>query len=257
MTFSMQSVKSYVATGVVVGSLIATSTSVWAQEKADTLSNVAEIEKMLGMIVPGAKVDSIKPVDVKELYEVTFGADIAYVSKDGRYMMMGDLIDVSAKENLTENQRGVMRGQLVSKMDEAGLIVFGPENPKHTITVFTDIDCGYCRKMHAEMDQYEKAGIAIRYAAFPRAGIGSESYDKAVSAWCAKDRKEALTQSKAGVTLPKAAADCVHPVDEQYHLTRTLRFEGTPTLVLKDGTVIPGYVPADRLRAILDERFGG
>lgn len=225
-----------------------------ATNPQSTISNYAEVENTLRMFAPGAKIETIKPVDLPQLYEVSFGAEVAYVTKDGRYMFLGDLVDVAAKENLTENQRTVARKKLIANMDQASLISFGPDKPKHTVTVFTDIDCGYCRKMHSEMAEYEKEGIAIRYAAFPRAGIPSESYDKAVSAWCAKDRQAALTDAKAGIKLPKAADDCVNPVKEHYNITRQLRLEGTPTLVLQDGTIIPGYVPAARLRAMLEQQ---
>ncbi len=230
--------------------------SAGAADAKATLSNYAEVENTVRMLAPGAKIESIKPVDLTQLYEVSFGAEVAYVTKDGRYMFLGDLVDITAKENLTENQRAVARKKLVANMDPASLIVFGAKQPKHTLTVFTDIDCGYCRKMHSEMADYEKEGIQIRYAAFPRAGIPSESYDKAVAAWCAKDRQAALTDAKAGKKLTKAADDCVNPVKEHYNITRQLRLDGTPTLVLEDGTVIPGYVPAARLRAMLEQQGG-
>jgi len=118
--------------------------------------------------------------------------------------------------------------------------------------VFTDIDCGYCRKLHADMDKYNAQGIRVRYLFYPRAGLRSESYRKAVSVWCADDRKAAMTAAKTGRPLP--ARSCVNPVADQYNLGRQLGVRGTPALVLEDGEIIPGYVPPDKLRTMLDDR---
>jgi thiol:disulfide interchange protein DsbC len=135
------------------------------------------------------------------------------------------------------------------------MVIYAPEEARHTVTVFTDIDCGFCRRLHAEMDQYHAQGIAIRYLFYPRAGIGSDSYAKAVSVWCADDRKGAMDDAKAGKSVP--AKSCENPVEEHYELGQQMRLQGTPALVLADGEVVPGYVPADKLRRALDQRFGG
>ncbi len=219
-------------------------------EKVDEF---AHINKLIDTVVKGGKADSIKPTGIADLYEVILGADVFYVSKDGRYMLQGDLIDWQERVNQTEEARSGIRRDIVTQLDENELIIFAPENPQHTVTVFTDIDCGYCRKLHAEMDSYAQAGIAIRYAAFPRSGVNTPSYFKAVAAWCAKDPQAALTAAKAGQHIEKEIDDCQDPVAEQLKLARTLGLRGTPSLILEDGRLLPGYVPADRLLDVLNE----
>jgi len=118
--------------------------------------------------------------------------------------------------------------------------------------VFTDIDCGFCRRLHSEIGKYNAAGIRIRYLFMPRAGKGSDSYKKAVAVWCAKDRQQAMTDAKAGKDVP--AQTCENPVEEHIALADLMGLSGTPTLILPDGELLPGYVPADRLKAMLDEQ---
>jgi thiol:disulfide interchange protein DsbC len=117
--------------------------------------------------------------------------------------------------------------------------------------VFTDIDCGYCRKLHSQIDEYNKQGIAIHYMAFPRAGIGSHSYEKAVSVWCADDPRNALTQAKLGAEPDPL--QCDNTIAQQYQLGVDLGVSGTPSLLTSAGQMIPGYVPPEQLRARLDQ----
>jgi thiol:disulfide interchange protein DsbC len=121
------------------------------------------------------------------------------------------------------------------------------------VSIFTDIDCGFCRRLHAEMAQYNKQGIAVRYLFYPRAGIGSDSYKKAVSVWCADDRQAAMDSAKAGNEVPEKT--CENPVEAHYELGQQMRVQGTPAIVLEDGEMVPGYVPPDKLRRALDQRF--
>ena len=150
---------------------------------------------------------------------------------------------------------GVIHRLVAEAIDDLGedsMIVFAPKKVNHTVTVFTDIDCGYCRRLHTDMAGYNDKGIRIRYLFYPRAGIGSESYNKAVSVWCADDRKQAMTQAKAG--QPVAPKTCENPVDEHYALGQAMRLQGTPALILESGETVPGYVPPDKLRQALDQR---
>lgn len=221
-----------------------------ATTPADELAAVkAAIEKM----APGNKVDRIQATSIPSIYEVMMGAEVVYISKDGRYMLQGDLIDINAKKNLTEDQRAKGRIKLISAVKPSDMIIFAPKAPKHVVTVFTDIDCPYCRKMHEEIAAYNRLGIEIRYLAFPRAGVNTESYNKMVAVFCAPDRKAALTAAKANKPVP--AKTCANPVDAHMRLVSELGLTGTPTLILKDGSIIPGYVPAERLAAALDEKF--
>jgi len=215
--------------------------------------DIATITKVLAQLMPQGKPDSIKPTPFPGMYEALFGPQIIYISGDGRYMFEGDLYDLKNRMNLTETKRRVGRANTVRAMDEKDMIVFAPEaaKVKHTITAFTDIDCGYCRKMHKQMKQYNELGIVMRYLAYPRSGVNTPSYYKAVSVWCADDKKAAMTQSKSGVTLPKV--ECENPVKMHMDAAKTVGVTGTPTLVLENGRVIPGYVEPKRLIKMLDQ----
>jgi thiol:disulfide interchange protein DsbC len=170
---------------------------------------------------------------------------------DGRYLIQGSISDVEKREDLTEPRRNAIRLEALSRISEDEMVVFGPKDAPHTVTVFTDIDCGFCRRLHAEIDKYNANGIRIRYLFMPRTGKGSESYRKAVNVWCSKDRQQAMTDAKAGKDVP--ALDCKNPVDAHLELADLMAISGTPALILPDGELLPGYVPADRLKLILAE----
>lgn len=198
-----------------------------------------------------AEPSSIKETPIKGLYEVTVPPRVFYISANGQYVLAGDLIDLKNGINLTESVRDKARVASIENIGEVNMVVFAPEKVKHTITVFTDIDCGYCRKLHSEIASYNKLGIKVRYLAYPRAGIGSPSYKKAVSVWCADDRKKAMTDAKNGKTLPEK--NCENPVATQMALGRNLGVNGTPAIILANGQLYPGYAPADRLIKVLEE----
>ncbi len=214
-------------------------------------SKVKEINKALSKISPDLSADAITETPVSGIYEVEVGAEIMYISGDGNYMFQGDLIDLNQMSNLTETRREKSRGKLIANLKEEEMIIFAPEKTKYTVTVFTDIDCGYCRKMHREMDDYNKLGIAIRYLAYPRSGVGTESYLKSVSAWCADDRKAAMTAAKTGKKIENNKCDN-NPVQKHMEIGEMIGVRGTPSMVLEDGTFIPGYVPAERLHKVLE-----
>lgn len=212
----------------------------------------AEVEKNLQAVMPGITFDSLRALDNTGLYETVINGEILYFSADGRYAFQGDVIALETRENITENQRLKLRKEKLASLNETEMIVYEPEETKHTLTVFTDIDCGYCRKLHNQMDDYNKLGIRIRYMAFPRAGIDSDSYDKAENVWCAEDRKQAMTDAKNGKTVNSKS--CSTPVKAQYQVGRQLGVQGTPALFLESGEMLPGYVPPARLKQLLDEK---
>ncbi len=205
----------------------------------------AAVDQLLG----GMSADSVLPASVPGLYEVVVGPHVVYVSADGRHMMRGDIIDLASRDNLTEGRRRGARLAAIARIDEKDMIVFGPADAKHTVTVFTDIDCGYCRKLHSQMADYNAAGVRVRYLAFPRAGVPSGVYDRMVSVWCADDPRQAMTAAKSGGRVDEKSCD--NAVASEYQLGRVLGVSGTPTIILEDGTVVPGYVPpADLVRQI-------
>lgn len=203
---------------------------------------------------PGVQPQSIKAAPIPGIYEVVVEGQVFYISQDGRYAMQGQLLDLANRTNLTEERLKVMRAAAIDGLDEQNMIVFGPEQAKHTVNIFTDIDCGYCRQLHRHIDEYNELGIKIRYLAFPRAGIGSSSYDKAVEVWCAKDRHQAMTQAKAGKPVENTAK-CDNPVAEQFNLGQSLGVNATPTLILEDGSTLPGLVRPQNLVNILERKI--
>jgi thiol:disulfide interchange protein DsbC len=198
----------------------------------------------------GQEPDTVRDAPVKGLYEVVIGPQLYYLSEDGRYVVNGSVIDLDQGADVTEPRRAEVRVDSVDAVGEENMVIFAPEGEvKHTVTVFTDIDCGYCRKLHNEIAQYNDAGIRVRYLFFPRSGPETESYFKAVSVWCADDRLDAMTLSKQGVAIDQRT--CENPVTAHYELGRSIGVTGTPAILTESGQLIPGYLPADRLSEAL------
>jgi thiol:disulfide interchange protein DsbC len=208
------------------------------------------VEERIRALAPSAKSIAVSETRLNGILQVQIEGDIVYATDDGRYLLQGRVIDMDTREDLTELAKADIRKELLDEIDVTSQIEFVPEKTDYDLTVFTDIDCGYCRKLHSQMSEYNDQGIAIHYMAFPRAGIGSASYDKFVSVWCADDQQEALTNAKAG-TEPEPK-QCDNPIAEQYQLGIALGVTGTPAIMTRDGQLIPGYVPPATLRERLD-----
>jgi thiol:disulfide interchange protein DsbC len=222
--------------------------SVFADDTADSFTAV---EEKIRSLVPNAKTIAVSETPIQGVFQVQVNSDIIYVTQDGKYLLQGQLMEIDSRENLTDRAKSQIRGSLLTGLDGSKQITFSPENPKYDLLVFTDIDCGYCRKLHDQMAEYNEQGIAIHYLAFPRAGIGSKAYDKYVSVWCADDQQAALTLAKGGGE-PEPMV-CPNPIAEQYSLGKELGVTGTPSMLMTDGSMIPGYVPPAQLRQRLDQ----
>jgi thiol:disulfide interchange protein DsbC len=198
-------------------------------------------------------IQAIRPSPLPGVYEIQAGMNFGYVSADGEYLIEGDLVRLSTGEAITEKNRKVVRLDAVKKIGVDNMIVFAPPagQIKHTITVFTDVDCGYCRMLHSQIAEYNAKGIAIQYAFFPRTGPNTKAFFEAENVWCSADRKVALTQAKLGGNVPEAPK-CKNPVLDQYNIGAAIGVRGTPSLVLEDGEMIPGYQPPDQLAQVLD-----
>ncbi|MEW7976702.1 MAG: DsbC family protein [Candidatus Sedimenticola endophacoides] len=214
-------------------------------------ATVERVWQALALRVPQLKPEMVEPAPVPGLYEVTVGPRVFYVSADGRYVIQGDVIDLAQMRNLTQPKVNQAKLRAVEALGEENMLSYGPGDARHTITVFTDIDCGYCRKLHREMADYNAAGIRVRYLFYPRAGVESKSYRKAVSVWCAPDQHQAMDQAKGGEKIKERTCD--NPVDRHMRLGEQVGVSGTPALVLADGEVLPGYLPAARLIEVLQE----
>ncbi len=202
----------------------------------------------IGLDIP---LEDVIPSEAVGYFEVRLSNDrILYVNDTGEYLFSGDLYLIQPNRvlNATEARQAKYRRELLTHLDESEMIVFSPppSQVKARITVFTDIDCTYCRKLHREILEFNHRGIAVRYLAYPRTGYGSASWDKAVSVWCATDRQLALTGAKAGKTIkPLHCAE--HPVEAHYALGQDFGVTGTPAIVYENGTLQSGYLPAQEM----------
>ena len=223
-----------------------------ASESVPAGSAEAVIRQQFANSRPDVVIESVAVSDVAGIYTVSLknGPDI-YVSADGKHFFLGDLFAVTASgfQNLAETRRNADRKALMAEVAREDMIIFSPDKEaKGAVYVFTDVDCGYCQKLHAEVPELNAMGIEVRYLAYPRAGAGSPTYNKMVSAWCADDRQEAMNNLKNRKAV--AAKSCENPVAEEYELGNQVGVTGTPAIVTTDGQLIPGYMPAKRLAAL-------
>lgn len=199
----------------------------------------------------GLKVEDVRISPVTGVYEITRGSDVSYVSSDGRYAIVGDMIDLDSDANLSENRRRTIRQRLIETVPESEMIVFSPKDPKYTVTVFTDIDCGYCRKLHSQIAEYNRLGIRVRYLFFPRSGPDTDSWHKAEEVWCAPNRNDALTKAKKGEAIESKDCGANNIVARDYELGHKLAVDGTPAIFLSTGEMLPGYAPPGQLAKYL------
>lgn len=209
-------------------------------------SQLEKVRKDVSARVPGITAEMITPSAAPGLYQVRKGSEFGYITSDGRYLITGDMIDLVTGEEISEAQRGEARRAVLTQFGPDEVIEFAPKDPKYFITVFTDIDCGYCRKLHSEMKQYNDAGIGVRYLFFPRTGPNTPSFQQAQAVWCSADRRDALTKAKRGVHIA-TSEKCPNPVQRQYEAGDALGVNATPTLIMPGGEVVRGYVPAHAL----------
>jgi thiol:disulfide interchange protein DsbC len=195
-------------------------------------------------------IDRIGAAPIAGFREVIVDGKVVYVSDDGRYLVQGTLIDLERQLDMGQVAMAGLRRELLAGVPASDRIVFAPANPVHTVTVFTDVECGYCRRFHQDIGELNRRGIAVEYLAFPRMGPGSEDFEKMVSVWCSADRRKALTDAKSDRAIPDR--ECNSPVAAQYALGRKAGLTGTPMILAEDGTQLGGYVPPDELRERLD-----
>lgn len=192
---------------------------------------------------PAIKAENIKPTPVDGLYQVSQEGVVGYVTADGRYLMDGDLIDLDNNSNLSAKARQRWRVKQLAAVDESDMLIYAPKNPKHILTVFTDVDCRYCRILHAHLQEFLDVGIEVRYLFFPLNGPGSKAYKKAEAVWCAADRKAALPRAMQDKPIG-AKSDCKNPVATGFKLAwDTLKLRGTPTLITQDGRLLEFTLP--------------
>jgi len=208
---------------------------------------------LLKLLPAGSKLEDLTPSPIPGIYQFTQDADVSYLTADGKYFLDGNLYDMHSRENLTEQLRTHARLQMIAAVPESEMLIFSPANPKYTITVFTDVDCQYCRKLHSEMAELNRLGVRVRYMFFPRTGPDTESWRKAEVVWCSPNRNEALTRAKAGAALDMNKTCGPTPVAREYALGQSIGVRGTPAIVTENGDYIAGYMPPKELVAQLKE----
>ncbi len=214
--------------------------SSWAADAQEEIKSA--LESLMGSALSG---DVIEPSNVPGIYIININGSIYHALLQDQILLIGEAFDLERGVSLNDEINNQAIGAAVSDISLVDMIVFAAHEKKRHMTVFTDIDCGYCRRFHQEVPVLNAAGLEVRYMAFPRAGIGSSSYEKIVTVWCSEDPQQAMTSSKAGQYLEPLT--CQNPVAKQYMIGQESGVRGTPTLVLDDGTVIGGYLPAEDL----------
>ncbi|HEX7989954.1 MAG TPA: DsbC family protein [Stenotrophomonas sp.] len=214
-----------------------------------------QVRDALKELDPNLKPEYIGAAPFAGFREVLVSGQVLYVTDDGRYLLQGTPYDIEKKAQATSAGLLAYRRNLLQTLPHADRIVFAPPNAKHTISVFTDIECGYCRKLHQDIAELNRNGIAVEYLAFPRMGLASKDATDMISVWCASDRKAALTAAKSG--QPVQSRNCTNPVAMQYNLGQQLGINGTPAIFAADGTQLGGYLPPAQLKATLDRMEGG
>jgi len=213
---------------------------------AEDAAELQQVRDTVSGMFDGIDEDDVFASEIDGWYTIRKGAIIAYITGDGRYLLQGDLIDLQESTNLSEKSRNDARVIMLSAVPEDELIVYTPEKVRHTISVFTDIDCTFCRRLHSQLDEYMDEGIEIRYFLYPRNGPRTESWAKAENVWCADDRNEALTLAKLDKSFPMHDCDS-SVITSHYAIGQDVGLRGTPAIVIEDGTLFSGYMPAKQL----------
>lgn len=230
---------------------IACSFLVGAAFAADDAAELQQVRDKVASMFDGIGAEDVFASDVDGWYTVRKGAIIAYISGDGRYLLQGDMIDLEESKNLSEESRNDARVIMMSAVPPEDVITYTPETVRHTVSVFTDIDCTFCRRLHSQLDEYMEEGIEIRYFLYPRNGPTSASWVKAQNVWCAENRNEALTLAKLDQEFPMHECDS-SIVNAHYAIGQDVGLRGTPAIVAEDGTLFSGYLPAKQLTEALE-----
>ncbi|MCW8879230.1 MAG: DsbC family protein [Kangiellaceae bacterium] len=213
-----------------------------------------ELKQMLEKKLPGLEVDEIEPSPAEGYYQVFYAGELMYISENGQFIFTGNMLELTEERPINHSQRAIveldrkrapMRAEVLAQVDEADMVVFEAPQEKYQVTIFTDVDCAYCRKLHKEIPQLNKSGVTVRYMAYPRAGIGSGAYRKLVAVWCAEDKQAAMDDAK--LRRKFGNLECQNPIAAQLNLVRKFNLSGTPAVIMDNGEIIGGYLPANEM----------
>jgi len=240
-------------TSILIGAFVAAFPMLSFAQADESSAELDAVRQRIGETFDMISPEDVSASPVDGWYTIHSGSIVAYVSADGRYLLQGDLIDLDNSVNLSENVRTDARRELMATVTDDQTILFTPEEVKYSVSVFTDVDCTYCRRLHSQIDQYLEHGIQVRYLMYPRNGPASNAWTTAEDVWCAADRQSALTMAKLDRDFPTAKCDA-SAIQEHYLMGRDVGLNGTPAIVLEDGTLIGGYVAPDQLIATLEQK---
>ena len=218
-----------------LAALLLVASAAWADPRAD-------IARRLDV-----SPEAVRPSAIAGLYEVAHGGEVVYVSSDGRYVLAGDLYESDKGRNLTAARRSEARLESLKTVSDDDAIIFAPKQTRYTVTVFTDVDCAYCRRLHGDIAELNRLGVKVRYMFYPRTGPGTDSWHKAEAVWCAANRQDALTRAKLGGEIPAAKSGCKTPVARTYALGQELGMRGTPGIFTDKGEDVAGDLPPAEL----------
>ena len=209
------------------------------------------ISSKINAVLPeGMSVQSVKKSQIENLYIVDIGdLQPIYASKNGEFFFYGELYAVNGNmlQNTTKDEINLKRKSILDEaLSEGDFITFKSDNEKHRVIIFTDVDCGYCRKFHNEINDFNDLGITVNYVAFPRSGLASDSYNKIVTAWCSTDAQDTLTKMKQGIDVQLSMCQD-HPVEKHFLLGQKIGITGTPAIIKSNGELLPGYLPPEEL----------
>ncbi len=202
-------------------------------------------QESLSRLTSDFEITDVKATPIEGIYQVTIGSDIVYMTKDGNYVLKGEILDINNRRNITEDVRAEKRVYLLNSISENEYIEFSSSSAENFIYVFTDTDCGYCRKLHRDVPELNSMGIAVRYLAYPRTGVDSIIGDEMRNVWCADDRQKALTAAKNREQIESKLCDA--PIARHYSIGKELGVTGTPAIFLENGIKLPGYIPPDEI----------
>ena len=220
-------------------------------QSTDPDPELTQVRQKVNTMFQAISPEDVNPSPIDGWYTIHRGSVIAYISADGRYLLQGDMIDLDRSVNLSDVIRNDSRRELMANIGDEDVIAFSPAEVKYSISVFTDVDCTYCRRLHSQIDEYLAYGIEIRYLMYPRNGPSSPAWATAEDVWCSNDRNGALTAAKADRKFASTNCDS-SMIDNHYNLGQEVGLTGTPAIVFDDGTLISGYLPPDQLKARLD-----
>ncbi len=236
------------------GAALAAAAFAFAAAEAATDANAEldlvrqRVAEAFEMIEPG----DVKASPVDGWYMIQRSSVVAYISSDGRYLLQGDMIDLDTSVNLSELARTDSRREIMAAITDDQVIKFSPAEIKYSVSIFTDVECTYCRRLHSQIDDYLAKGIEVRYLMYPRNGPASRAWNTAEEIWCSTDRKNALTMAKLDRKFSTSSCDATM-VEDHFAMGRNIGLSGTPAILFDDGTLIAGYLAPDQLVSALEE----